>query len=148
MTRAAISGDYVDLRFVKSRKVAQVVLEIPIEKAGEFVAAFGTPQPAEGVPVALARLDATPEKVAKLPRRMDELPLPQQAALMCNSAGFWTFLNERLPRGFRVESAEHAADWLRAKCKVASRAEIKPHTEAGEEFSDIRREYEAWLRHP
>lgn len=37
----AFSGSYCDMRFVKSRKVAQIVVEIPIEQAAAFVAAFG-----------------------------------------------------------------------------------------------------------
>jgi hypothetical protein len=53
---AAIQGDFVDLRFIKGRKVCQIVIEIPIEAGATFVAAFGTPNPAISVPVAVARI--------------------------------------------------------------------------------------------
>ena len=54
---AAFSGDYTDLRFVKTRSVCQVVIEIDISQASAFVAAFGAPMPGTGVPVALAKLN-------------------------------------------------------------------------------------------
>ena len=45
MTQAAFKATYSDLRFVKSRKVAQIVLELPLEQADGFIQAFGTPNP-------------------------------------------------------------------------------------------------------
>ncbi len=52
MTAAAFQGSYCDMKFIKSRSVAQVVIEIPIEQAAAFVAAFGAPDPAKECPVA------------------------------------------------------------------------------------------------
>ena len=57
MNAAAISGDYTDLKFIRTRKVCQVVIEIPMEQASAFIAAFGAPRPDGNVPVALAKLD-------------------------------------------------------------------------------------------
>lgn len=54
---SAITADYAQLKFVQGRKVAQIILEIPIEQGAEFVRMFGTPNPEEGTPVALARLN-------------------------------------------------------------------------------------------
>lgn len=47
MSAAAFKDTYSDLRFVKSRKVAQVVVELPIEEASRFVEAFGAPDPSK-----------------------------------------------------------------------------------------------------
>jgi hypothetical protein len=58
--KAAFQGSYADLKFIKSRSVAQVVVELPIEEAAAFVAAFGAPVPGSECPVALARIH--PEK--------------------------------------------------------------------------------------
>lgn len=52
----AAKGDYCGLKFVQGRKVAQVIIEIPIEHANAFVNAFGTPDSANPVKVALARM--------------------------------------------------------------------------------------------
>src|ERR1700722_11815919 len=100
-TPAAFSGDYTDLRFIKTRSVAAITIEIPIEQASAFVAAFGAPVPSYGCPVAIARLDlnsvsAAPVAIAaptKERRLFSSLPLSQQAALRCNDTDFWLFIN-------------------------------------------------------
>lgn len=58
---AAIRATYSDLKFLKTRKVAQVVLELPIEQAGEFVSLFGAPDPSRETWVAVALLSETKE---------------------------------------------------------------------------------------
>ena len=57
---SAIAGTYSDLKFIKSRSVAQVVVEVPIERAADVVALFGTPQPGGEVWVGMARLKDNP----------------------------------------------------------------------------------------
>ena len=146
MAASAISGDYVDLRFVKGRKVAVIHVEIPMEAADDFLAKFGAPRPAEGVPVALARLlpGKTEEAAPKAPRKFDALALPQQAALMGDREAFWAFVREKLRRP--CNSAETAANVIRTECGVASRSEIRPNTVAGEEFIRLRDSFDAWMR--
>jgi hypothetical protein len=138
---AAFSADYVDLRFVKSRKVAQVVVEIPIEQAAAFVAAFGTPDPSQSVPVALARLVQQHEKAgepAKERRRFAELPPSQQAAMRCNEPGFWHFLG--------VKDAGQAAERVRGLCFVKSRSELNTSPELAARWRTIDDDYYAWSR--
>ncbi len=53
---AVIEGSYADFKLVKTRGVAQLVIEIPIERAAEAVAMFGIPQPGQEIAVAIARL--------------------------------------------------------------------------------------------
>ena len=67
MKAAAFSGDYCDLKFVKTRKVAQITIEIPLEHAAAFVAAFGAPDPVNGVPVGFARLQPGSSMVEHVP---------------------------------------------------------------------------------
>jgi hypothetical protein len=59
---AIIEGTYSDLRFVKGRKVAQMVVEVPLELAGKLVEAFGTPNPANPSWVAVARLNSPTQR--------------------------------------------------------------------------------------
>lgn len=54
---AAMDGCYSDFRIVKTRSVAQLIVEIPIERAAEAVALFGVPQPGQEIHVAVARLN-------------------------------------------------------------------------------------------
>lgn len=56
--RSAIEATYCDLKFVKGRKQCQIILEIPSERANEFVSIFGTPNPASETWVAIARLNS------------------------------------------------------------------------------------------
>ncbi len=144
---AAIQGDYVDLKFLKSRKVCQIVIEVPIEAGAAFVAAFGTPNPATGVPVALARIDpnakAEPEKIK---RKWDELSIAQQAGIMCNEKGFQLFVSETADRV--CTNVDDAAQYVRQLCGVNSRAHIEGKPEAEKKFRALRIEYDNWLRVP
>lgn len=149
---AAIQGDYVDLRFIKSRKVCQVVIEIPIEAGETFVAAFGTPNPSTGVPVALARIDpnakAAPEtKTDKAKRKWDELSIAQRAGIVCEEGGFRTFLKEEYGDEWEISNGD-AASVVRHLCMVKSRSELDHEPLAGKRFNELDSEYRTWLRVP
>lgn len=138
---AALSGDYVDLKFIKSRKVAQVVIEIPLEAAAAFVADFGAPDPSTGVPVAIARLvkqAAQPER-----RKFRDLPPSQQAAMRCNEPAFWKYLASL---GTRAETADDAATYVRQWCLVRSRSDLNNNAKAMEAWSRLNEAYELWMR--
>jgi hypothetical protein len=145
---AAISGDYTDLRFIKGRKVCAITIEIPIEAAEDFVRAFGTPRPAEGVPVALARMmQPKAEEPARERRKMEELALPVQAALLCDREAFQRFMRERL--SYRnVSDVDTAAEALREWCNVKSRSELLPGTDAASLFFKLKGEFDVWMRAP
>lgn len=143
MAHAAIQGDYTDLRFIKSRKVAVISIEIPIEAANEFVGNFGTPSPSTGVPVALARLNTATEilPATKQARKMHDLPLPQQAALLCDRDAFARFVLER-------HSHDNPITFIREWCGVPSRGDIKPGSQAAERFHTIKGEFDVWMASP
>lgn len=137
---AAIQGDYVDLRFVKGRKVCQVVIELPIEAGASFVAAFGTPNPSIGVPVALARIDpdAKPERKGG--------KLAQRAGILCGEGGFQKFLEEH--SSHRVTDQVSAAHAIRTICGVVSRADLDYNEVAARTFKDLETGYKSWLTVP
>lgn len=142
---AAITGDYVGLRFVATRKVCQIVLEIPLEAGASFVAAFGTPNPAEGVPVAIARLDPNAGNEKKGGK------LAQKAGILCSEKAFRTFLAERDPelsKAVKMLDLDMAADEVRSICGIESRAELDHNETAARKFHDLDVEYKAWLKVP
>jgi hypothetical protein len=155
----AWKGDYVDLKFIKSRKIAQIWIEIPIEDATQFVADFGAPNPAFGIPIALARLnkgieavsdDAAVEGKAAQKAREQELkggPLAKRAGILCNEKAFWKFISlyreEPIPE---VNSSKLAACYVRGWCGVESRAELDHNQEAARKFHDLEASYRAWLQ--
>lgn len=143
----------MDLKFLKSRKVCQIVVEIPIEAGETFVAAFGTPNPATGVPVALARIDpnAKPETPSKEKRSWDELSIAQQAGIMCTEKRFQVFVGEQMAKtrgaGFRQDliSEDDAAWYVRTHCGVNSRADIEKNHDAVRKFKGLDASYRGWL---
>jgi hypothetical protein len=145
--RAAFQGDYVDLRFVKSRKVCQVVIEIPIEAGSAFVAAFGTPDPSKGVPVAIARLapqSAEKPKAEREHHSWHELSPAQQAGIRCADKVFGQFLIDR--HGHHCEA--DPADTVRAFCGIKSRTELNTSIAAREKWERLNDEFIIWQRYP
>lgn len=57
--KAVIQADFATYRPVPSRRVLQLVLEVPLERQAEVFAAIGWPDPEHGLPVAVARLQQT-----------------------------------------------------------------------------------------
>lgn len=146
---AAIQGDYVDLRFIKSRKVCQIVIEVPIEAGATFVAAFGTPNPATTVPVAIARIDPNAKAASeKAKRKWDELSIAQQAGIMCNEKGFQKYISEVLHQRQGEVDTDAAATYVRTLCGVNSRAAIEGNETAERKFRALRISYDNWLRVP
>ncbi|MBS7545094.1 hypothetical protein [Ancylobacter oerskovii] len=140
---AAFQGTYSDMRPVKSRKVLQIVVEIPIEQGAAFVAAFGMPNPGTESWVALAKL-VSPEAKPKDSRRWDELSPAQQAGIRCAEKSFWAFLTER---GHPCDTAENAAAFVRSWCGVRSRADIAGNERAEAAWLELDGEYLAWMRY-
>lgn len=155
MTSAAIfQGAYTDLKFVKTRSVCQVIVELPIERAADFVAAFGAPLPGAEIPVALARID--PKKPASEPRnapdkasaprerqKFSTMPLSAQAAIRCDDPDFRRFLGDRLGSYIAVQP-DDAANEVRQICGVISRSKISDSDRSGEKWRALDAEYQNW----
>jgi hypothetical protein len=116
MTDAAvIAGTFADLKTVKTRSVVQMIVEVPIESAGQVVEAFGFPQPGNEVPVAVARLTGTKAPEDK-GRSWDNMPRAQQAGILCADRKFQRWLG--------VDNENTAALRVRTKLEVPSRSDI------------------------
>jgi hypothetical protein len=139
MTDAAMQADYCDLKIIKTRKVIQVVLEIPQEAGNAFIAAFGLPRSDGNVPVAIARLDT--RAVAEKPKGGK---LAQRAGIVCGEPGFKKYLLSHHPY---IEALGTPAQYLRSYCGVVSRAELDHDAGAAKLFDEMMREYSAWQSH-
>ena len=140
---AAIRATFSDFKTVKSRKILQLLFEIPIEEGSRALEALGgIPHPGTEVWCGIARLDT--KKIEKPKRSFEELPLTQQIGIICNEPAFWRFLRSR---GEDVENAQHAAEFVRNFCEVKSRQEIVPHSLALEHWNEVANDYEAWKAH-
>lgn len=157
---AAFKATFSDFRLVKGRKVAQIVVEVPIEEADNALKALGgIPRPDLERWVAVARLSsgafipksealasadgegAPPQKQptpapgeTKERRPFHTLPLPQQVALRCADVAFQNWC---APDDCPVWGEPETAIWVRQQCEVPSRSMINKGTLAGERWSAL-----------
>ena len=88
----AIRAAFSDFKTIKTRKVAQLIFEVPIEQSMDALNSLGgVPQfdSEQWVGIAPITAEAKPEKPKK---RFNEMPLSQQAAIMCGDQQFVEFL--------------------------------------------------------
>jgi len=140
---AAIKGTFADFKLIKTRKLAQIVIEVPIEEADAALTALGgLPRPDSERWVAMARLDMSgtqrPSQGLGERRQFCDLPMPAQAGIMSDDLKFQLWMS-KLPAG---KEGENAADAIRIYCGVGSRAEILPGTHAGARWLELLRSYE------
>lgn len=161
----AIAGEFADFKLVKTRSVAQIVVEIPIEQGEQLVRMFGIPQPGKPVKLALARLvegsvaqlderhasnvedaGSSPAGAATSRREWSSLSPPQQAGIRCGEIAFQRFLREN--GDAQCDTSEAAATYVRFSCGVRSRADIGKDRASLNKWRDLETAYQAWLRDP
>ena len=146
---AACVATYSDAKFVKTRSVLQVVLEIPIERANEFFRAFGTPTPNTETWVAVARLNIGRENVSAVvgagagerddkSQKVDRHPLARDAAIRCNDEFFQSYLERHYgTRAPGSMNTNKAAIIVRQLCGVQSRSQLDEEPRAADKWRSI-----------
>lgn len=136
---AAIRGTFSDFRLVKTRKLAQIVIEVPIEEADAALNVLGgLPRSDNERWVAIARLgDERPSPTPAEPKERRvfcDLAMPTQAALKSNDEAFASYMG--------ATAGDSCADLIRRWCEVDSRSKILPGTHAGRQWTELLRQYE------
>jgi len=147
----AFRATYSDFKLVKTRKVVQIVLEVPVEQANIVLDVLGgMPDPSRETWVGVAPLhpDAAQPQPASQPRlagaKRDwrDLPPSQQAGIRCEEPTFEQFLKE-----------EHQDDWAEAQnardaicmiCGVSSRSELATNQKARVIWKQLDDQFQAW----
>jgi len=146
----AFRAAYADLKIVKTRGVCQVILELPLEQADAALEILGgVPRPDREVWVGVARLTEDGAVTSSPPteqhdgshthkdrRPFHTLPLPTQAALLCQDERFQTWA-AKLSSGHSVlygEWESAAREVILAECGITSRSELRPETKAAHGF--------------
>ena len=139
---AAIKATFSDFQLVKTRKLAKLIFEVPIEEADKALRVLG------GLPrsdaerwVGIALLDVKIAEVAGVNntrRAFCDLPFPQQAAIKSNDTTFQLWMSVHYDFG------NDCADAIRNYCGVSSRADILPWTEAGQKWVALLREFDGY----
>jgi hypothetical protein len=148
---AAFKATYSDFRLVRSRKVVQLVFEVPLEKSADALACLGgMPNPAAETWCAIARLD-----LDKAEQFVPEIARPNKLAqligIRCNDKMFWQFLMNRYRVIFSTnahKSSEIAAEFVRDFCKVESRADIQGNPEAALRWDLLESSFICWRDAP
>lgn len=139
----AIRATFSDFKTIKTRKVAQLIFEVPIEQAMTALNSLGgVPQfdSEQWVGIAPIKAETPPEKPKK---RFDEIPLSQQAGIMCNDERFWAFLKDRYPHK-TYETSEDAAFYVRWMCGVDSRADLDSDSFGASHFRKIQTDFDVF----
>ena len=139
----AVLATFSDFKIVKGRKVAQLILEVPLEGAqAALVALGGVPQPDSAQWVGIAPVD--PDAAQKPAEKRKGGKLAQRAGILCGEPAFIRFLHERYQ--VSPSTPENAAGYSRAYCGVESRSELDHNEEAATLFAVITDNYRDWMR--
>lgn len=143
---SAFAGTFSDLKLVKTRGVAQVIVEIPIEHFSSFVAHFGAPN--GDTWVGIAKINGQPRGMMDSPGpaekdRTEGAAAVKAAALRCKDEPFqrWllgTLYNPQDPAWNELETINQ----LRLQLDVKSRAEIGDSPEKLADWRALCRIYE------
>jgi len=140
---AAIKATFSDLQLVKTRKLAKLIFELPIDEADEALDVLGgLPRSDRERWVGITLLDMKLAVIATVSdevshRAFCDLPFPQQAGIKSNDTTFqlWMSVHHNVP-------GVDCAGAIRNYCGVNSRANILPGTPAGDKWRELLRAFE------
>lgn len=158
---AAFQATYSDWKLIRTRKVVQIVLEVPVEQAGlAYEVLGGMPRTDSEIWCAVARLQQKESAAQPRPSSSDNAPHAggahskswhemtpaQQAGLLCNDPAFANFLRGAFPALWT--GAADCAVIVRKLCQVNSRSELNLDNEAAMKWRGLVSDYRAWMRSP
>lgn len=142
MEQAVTKATFADYKRVKSRKVHQVIFEIPSELWPEAYRVLGEPSIETDQWFAIARMALT-----------TPAPTPQEkgknyaanAALLLQETPFRRFLAEPY-QGIQVLDFDMADAELKQRLGIKSKSELNSDPAAAQHWRELRGEYETWMR--
>lgn len=141
MREKIIQGTYADFKIVKTRSVAQFVVEIPLEQADAAIQMFGLPKASVEQWVAIAALRE--QAVIKSQEGADAIKL---AAMLCSNPEFGLYLREQVGMPETdINDKESVAQALRTALGITSRTEFHADEDARLAFHRLKGEYDKWL---
>lgn len=144
----AVLATFSDLRIVKGRKVAQLTFEVPIERVDEALSTLGgVPRPDQERWCGIAPVDPSAARATVEEPKPKPRSLAQRVAMVCREPAFAKYLAGTYPNMWG-RCREDVADFVRARCKVASRSEITEGSEAHLIWQGLYDDYRVWLDHP
>lgn len=143
MSNAATKAVYHTYNRILTRKVLQIVLEVPLEQEAAVHASIGYPSPDGSTWVGIARLQEPSQAQADKPKRSwDQLSRAEQAGIACESEEFQRFLRET----YAMVPDGDPAFIVRDVCHVKSRSEFDSIPQAGRNWDGLYSNYQLWKR--
>lgn len=148
MTAAAIQATFADYKRVKSRKVMQLVFEVPLENWPRDYRVLGEPEIETATWFAIAAMNVS--EPAPTPKEQGS-KLAANAALTLQEGSFRRYLATLQPPepdgSVVVDMGNSVADTaLKKILGIKSKAELNTDPAAAQRWRDLRGNYEAWLR--
>jgi hypothetical protein len=138
-TASAFEATFSDFKIVKGRKVAQVVLEVPLESADRALNVLGgVPRPDAECWVGVARIQS-PQRRQAPPQQNGRKQPSVRAALLCRQVDFQMWVGEK--SGQLGQTEESAAHWLRKSCGVFSRSTFDTDADARARFELLENQF-------
>lgn len=157
----AFRATFSDMKLVKTRQVAQLIFEIPIEEfdaAYEILGGMPVPSKERWFGIAAIKPPAQQEEARAAPRPSARpnshpptggakrpylsLSPQQQAGMRCEEPMFMAFLREQRPDDWH--EAPSAAECVRLICGVGSRAELATNHKARVIWHQLDSQYDVW----
>lgn len=91
---------------------------------------------------AQAKLDRI---LARPKRRMSEVRPSEQAGIVCQDPRFWRYLTE--VKGMPVDTAEQAKRAVYLLCRIDSRRDLWPGSEAAGRWHELHAAFDVWRRY-
>lgn len=154
----AIAATFSDYRTVKSRKVLQLIFEVPLEKSAEAFLVLGFPMPDDSSWVGIAKLDpklmtpgqpkgeaSSEQSRAAYAMKGGAEKAVTRASLLCKEMKFQRWLERHCAAKDIITEAEAGeeatAELLRACIGVSSRNEIASDPAACQRFLAVETQY-------
>jgi hypothetical protein len=137
---AAVLATYANYRRAPSRKVLQLIFEVPVEQEAEIFEKIGYPGPHGDSWFAIARTVPPQQAREPPPRPAAEV---RDAGILCKDPEFWAFLRTR-DGYWTIDSEATAADYVRSWCGVHSRRDIRPDRESGRWWRELMVDFMTW----
>lgn len=153
MAARAIKATFSDWRTVKSRKVLQLIFEVPLEQQAEALTMLGAPMPDDPAWCGIARIVEEPapaknpdkaEAARERYRAQDKMAqAAQRAAMLCKDMAFRRYVATRASDGTVIASEDGCAKFVRDRCRIDSRSRIASDERAYNAFLALELEFKA-----
>lgn len=152
----ALQADFADYKRIKSRKIFQIIMEVPIEREMEVLKTLGTPNVETGNPVAIAKLNpaagstdsggessqTNDEQGQQTRRPFHQMRPSQQAALKLTTYEFQSWLGVPSMWAGSLEGRKTGDDLLKTKLGIQSKKELDTNPEKGEAWQALLTDFE------